>query len=555
MATTSFSLGDHWEAFIRAEVASGRYGSASEVVRDGLRALEDRKRHLEALRATWPRAPNRPARRIRRLLARRADRRARPRGMIRFPGDGLGPALRRFRPRIAKAGRRGAPRDPVARSASAEGEGRDDFPASANRAPWWPRKRGRPWEGGRGRICRRTNPASALLPAPRQRPARSDHPELRLNPSFRLTPRARADLRSIGRYTQVTWGRAQRDLYLAALDHRFHWLAEAPRRGRPRPDIGEGYYCFPKGCASRILSHPAGGIDVIGIPHQAMDIAAHLSGTLPCDRRDNAKSRPRMTAPGPPGSSRSSPRCSPGRSGIAHRARAGRGALAARAPRHPRRRHRPASNRRRQPGRGRAGHGAAARHRRRRPRRRGERLSPRRVAGDLPLAPRPAADQDRVRALAAGRGVDAALRTLRGGGRAGAAGARDRGGLDRRLRHGRRRDRRDGLDRRLRPAYTARPGQPRVDGGGIVLRRPLGVPALHPPDRVGRSADPRGAALGTPRTDRRMAARPGGEADAGTPSRPLAGPRGSHGAEPRSDRALGRENHRRDRRAEKDGRP
>lgn len=51
MATTSFSLGNHWEAFIREEVASGRYGSASEVVRDGLRALEERKRRLDALRA------------------------------------------------------------------------------------------------------------------------------------------------------------------------------------------------------------------------------------------------------------------------------------------------------------------------------------------------------------------------------------------------------------------------------------------------------------------------------------------------------------------------
>ncbi|RYD63803.1 MAG: type II toxin-antitoxin system ParD family antitoxin [Sphingomonadales bacterium] len=51
MANTSLSLGDHWEQFIRSEVGSGRYGSASEVVRDGLRALEERKAHLEALRA------------------------------------------------------------------------------------------------------------------------------------------------------------------------------------------------------------------------------------------------------------------------------------------------------------------------------------------------------------------------------------------------------------------------------------------------------------------------------------------------------------------------
>jgi antitoxin ParD1/3/4 len=51
MASTSLSLGDHWETFIRKEVASGRYGSASEVVRDGLRALEERSARLEALRS------------------------------------------------------------------------------------------------------------------------------------------------------------------------------------------------------------------------------------------------------------------------------------------------------------------------------------------------------------------------------------------------------------------------------------------------------------------------------------------------------------------------
>lgn len=51
MATTSLSLGGHWETFIKREVASGRYGSASEVVRDALRQLEERKSKLELLRA------------------------------------------------------------------------------------------------------------------------------------------------------------------------------------------------------------------------------------------------------------------------------------------------------------------------------------------------------------------------------------------------------------------------------------------------------------------------------------------------------------------------
>jgi antitoxin ParD1/3/4 len=50
MANTSLSLGKHWESFIKNEVSSGRYGSASEVVRDALRGLEARKSKLDALR-------------------------------------------------------------------------------------------------------------------------------------------------------------------------------------------------------------------------------------------------------------------------------------------------------------------------------------------------------------------------------------------------------------------------------------------------------------------------------------------------------------------------
>ena len=50
MATTSLSLGGHWEEFIKGEIKSGRYSSASEVVRAALRELEDRGRRLEASR-------------------------------------------------------------------------------------------------------------------------------------------------------------------------------------------------------------------------------------------------------------------------------------------------------------------------------------------------------------------------------------------------------------------------------------------------------------------------------------------------------------------------
>ncbi|HSC18992.1 MAG TPA: type II toxin-antitoxin system ParD family antitoxin [Rhizomicrobium sp.] len=48
--STSFSLGDHFSLFIEERVAEGRYGSASDVVRAGLRLLEEEEAKLAALR-------------------------------------------------------------------------------------------------------------------------------------------------------------------------------------------------------------------------------------------------------------------------------------------------------------------------------------------------------------------------------------------------------------------------------------------------------------------------------------------------------------------------
>lgn len=46
------SIGKRWEEFVEGVVQDGRYGSASEVVREGLRLVEEREAKLAALRQT-----------------------------------------------------------------------------------------------------------------------------------------------------------------------------------------------------------------------------------------------------------------------------------------------------------------------------------------------------------------------------------------------------------------------------------------------------------------------------------------------------------------------
>ena len=46
------SVGERWEGFVEAVVKAGRYGSVSEVVREGLRLVEEREAKLAALRET-----------------------------------------------------------------------------------------------------------------------------------------------------------------------------------------------------------------------------------------------------------------------------------------------------------------------------------------------------------------------------------------------------------------------------------------------------------------------------------------------------------------------
>lgn len=45
---SSYTIGKHFESFVKSQLASGRYGNASEVLRDALRLMEERERRLAA---------------------------------------------------------------------------------------------------------------------------------------------------------------------------------------------------------------------------------------------------------------------------------------------------------------------------------------------------------------------------------------------------------------------------------------------------------------------------------------------------------------------------
>jgi antitoxin ParD1/3/4 len=46
----SYAVGNHFDKFIRDQVENGRYNNASEVVREGLRLVEEREAKLQALK-------------------------------------------------------------------------------------------------------------------------------------------------------------------------------------------------------------------------------------------------------------------------------------------------------------------------------------------------------------------------------------------------------------------------------------------------------------------------------------------------------------------------
>jgi toxin ParE1/3/4 len=97
-----------------------------------------------------------------------------------------------------------------------------------------------------------------------------------MTPSYSIRALARADLEEIWFFTFEEWGLEQADKYLNSLFSRFKWLTKNPYTGKDRGDIKNGYYCFPEGMHLVFYTMTEYGIDIIGIPHQSMDVISHF---------------------------------------------------------------------------------------------------------------------------------------------------------------------------------------------------------------------------------------------------------------------------------------
>jgi toxin ParE1/3/4 len=95
--------------------------------------------------------------------------------------------------------------------------------------------------------------------------------------SFQLSRLAEQDLKEIGRYTEKTWGRKQRNVYLSDLDKCFYRLADSPDLGGTCDEIRIGYRRFYQGKHVIFYRKVENGIVIVRILHERMDFERHFS--------------------------------------------------------------------------------------------------------------------------------------------------------------------------------------------------------------------------------------------------------------------------------------
>ena len=93
---------------------------------------------------------------------------------------------------------------------------------------------------------------------------------------FSLRPKALTDLDEIWDYTVETWGEEQAERYLRSINESFRKIADNPSLGRSCEGIREGYR--KRGVGRHVIFYRTidGGVDVVRILHERMDVGRHL---------------------------------------------------------------------------------------------------------------------------------------------------------------------------------------------------------------------------------------------------------------------------------------
>lgn len=94
-------------------------------------------------------------------------------------------------------------------------------------------------------------------------------------PEYRLAPLAEQDLADIWVYTFRNWSREQADSYHAGIIDAFEGLLTGRKVGRP-VDVRESYLKYAVGSHMIYYRKTRGGLDIMRILHQRMDVSRHL---------------------------------------------------------------------------------------------------------------------------------------------------------------------------------------------------------------------------------------------------------------------------------------
>lgn len=95
--------------------------------------------------------------------------------------------------------------------------------------------------------------------------------------TIRLTPRARADLDAIWSFSRQRWGTHKADAYVRTIARAFDDIVSGTAAGMRADDVRAGYFRLL--VAAHVLFYREagpGGIEIVRILHQRMDVSRHL---------------------------------------------------------------------------------------------------------------------------------------------------------------------------------------------------------------------------------------------------------------------------------------